>query len=168
MELLKLEYQNSPEGSYNYILGELVKKIRHYTSNVPMDEFKTALPDLKKIETQLQKLDESIGEDKRFYIEEIMTELSEESEMEEKLFEDFEWASKSILASLFEKDFLLEDYSYELKKNNGVHWIEFYGNKSINDNIVLVVKEVFKSVCYKFGIVFIDGYLRDYKNLHLN
>ncbi|MXV50067.1 hypothetical protein GS399_03715 [Pedobacter sp. HMF7647] len=116
----------------------------------------------------LQKLDKDIGNKERFYIEEILAELEKESEIEEALLEDFEWSAKSILVTLFDKEFHLKDYSYELKKNNGIYWIEFYGNIKIDDKLLQVVKEVFKTVCYKYGIIFIDGHLKHYKELYLN
>ena len=168
MDLLKYEFLDSPEGSFNQILGKLVKDVRYYTSQVPLEEFKEAMPYLKHEEAKLQKIDAEILKNKRNYIEEIMEELQQEAEMEEKLFEDFEWTAKSILITFFDKEFNLSDYSYELKKNRGIYWIEFYGNVNINDKVLLVVKEVFKSVCYKYGIVFIDGYLKDYQDLYLN
>ncbi|MFA0960362.1 hypothetical protein AB9P05_01000 [Roseivirga sp. BDSF3-8] len=168
MDLLKYEYLDSPEGSYNHTLGKLVRDIRYYTSQVPIEKFKEAMPSLRLVESKLQKYDEEIMNDRRNYIDEIMDALEKESEIEEKLFEDFEWAAKSILLTLFDKDFDLSDYSYELKKNRGVYWLEFYGNVNINDKVLLVVKEVFKSVCYKYGIVFIDGYLKEYRDLYLN
>ena len=80
MDLLQYEFVDASEGSYFFILGELVKDIRYYWTNVTSEEFKKALPKLREQEAILQKIDKDICMDKRFYINEIMAELKKETE----------------------------------------------------------------------------------------
>lgn len=156
MGLLKYEYIDSSKGSFNGILGELVKKVRHYHNNVSVDEFKSVLPILKSIEAQLQMLDKKIGNEKRFYLEEIMSELTEENEIEENLLEEIK--EKTIVAlELFSKlEFQIDILSYEFKKHKGVYLIIFNDNGHIGNEELLVIKEVFRAVCYKYNVIFID------------
>ena len=158
MDLLKYEFKNGEEGSHTYNLGLLVKKLRYYKSNEAIDAFEPALPDLQKIEMQLQIFDAKLGNDKRFYIEEISDELEKETEIKNKFLEEVERASKLVIEALHKKDFSIDDFSYELRGNEGIFWIEFYGYKLqlSHDDILHVVKEVFRSVCYKNVIIFID------------
>lgn len=55
-------------------------------------------------------------------------------------------------------DFPLADYDYNLRANQKEFWIEFFGFKSwmSGTDHSLTVKEVFRAVCYRYGIVFID------------
>ena len=111
MDLLQHEFTTAPAGSYLNNVGQLVNKIRHYRENVSMDEFKAALPSLKVLERQLQQFDDTLGEERRNYIEEIMTELEQETETEEKLIADIQRFSKTIVATLFDKEFLIDEFS---------------------------------------------------------
>lgn len=80
-EKLDLEFFENPEHnstSYNGMVGELIRKVRYYRNDKTVEEFKFAIPDLKKIEQELQIFDTSIGDPKRNYIEEIMKELDKE------------------------------------------------------------------------------------------
>ena len=158
MDLLKFEFKNGEEGSHTYNLGLLVKKLRYYKSNEAIDAFESALPELQKIEMQLQNFDEKLGNDKRFYIQEISDELEKETEIKNKFLEEVERSSKPVIEALHKKDFSIDDFSYELRGNEGIFWIEFYGYKLqlSHDDFLYVVKEVFRSVCYKNGIIFID------------
>ncbi len=161
MNLLKYEFMNAPEGSYNYNLGQFVKKVRHYRVNVPIEQFKAAIPELQQLERVLQNVDETMGEEKRNYLEEVMEELEQESAIETQLLEEIERTSKAIASALYDTDFSMDDFTYEFRSNEAINWIEFYGyrQRKDTDGTLLVVKEVFRSVCYKFGIVFIDGSL---------
>jgi hypothetical protein len=158
MDLLKFEFKNGDEGSHVYNLTLLIKKLRHYRTNVAKDAFESALPELQKIETELQDYDAALGNDKRFYIQEIADELEKEAEIKNKFSEEAERSSKSVMAALYKKDFSMDDFSYEFGSNEGTFWIEFYGYKSqlSHDDFLHAVKEVFRSVCYKTGIIFID------------
>ncbi len=159
MDLLKYEFTTAPAGSYFGNVGQLVKKIRHYRENVSIDEFKAAIPSLKSLERQLQEYDESLGDERRDYIDEIMAELEQETETEEKLKEEIERYSKIIVATLLDKEFSIDDFSYELTNREAVRWLEFYGytEEKENDDTLKIVKDVFRSVCSKYDTIFIDS-----------
>jgi hypothetical protein len=163
MNLLRYEFMNAPQGSYNYNLGQLVKKVRYYREYVSIDDFKAAIPELKVMERKLQSFDQEIGLEKREYLEEIMDELKKESEIEFQLLEEIGRTSKAIVSALYDTDFSMDDFLYEFRNSDAVYWIEFYGYQNTKkiDGTLLVVKEVFRSVCYKLGIVFIDSSLGD-------
>jgi hypothetical protein len=158
MDLLKFEFKNGEEGSHTYHLGILVKKLRYYNSNEAIDAFESALPELQKIERKLQNLDAKPGNDKRFYIQEIKDELEKETGIKNRFLEEVERSAKPVIEALHKKDFSIDDFSYELRGNEGIFWIEFFGYKLqlSHDDFLHVVKEVFRSVCYKNGIIFID------------
>ena len=158
MDLLKFEFKNGDEGSHTYNLGLLVKKLRYYKSNEASDAFESALPELQKIEIQLQNNDAELGNGKRSYIQEISDELEKETEIKKKFSEEVERSSKSVVGALLKKDFSIDDFSYELRGNEGIFWIEFYGYKLqlSHDDFLHVVREVFRSVCHKNGMIFID------------
>ncbi|MEP6949588.1 MAG: hypothetical protein ABI863_09960 [Ginsengibacter sp.] len=162
MDLLKFEFKTGEEGSRIYNLGLLAKKLRYHRSNVAIDAIDSALPELRKIETELQNFDAKAGDDKRFYIQEITEELDKEDETKNNFLEEVERSSKSVVAALHNKDFSMADFSYGLGSNEGIFWIEFHGYKSqlSHDDLLHVVKEVFRSVSYKTGIIFIDYSLK--------
>jgi hypothetical protein len=146
-----------PAGSYNDILCNLVKKIRHYHSNVSLDEFKKMLPSLKSIEEQLQRLDSEIGEEKRYYLEEILSELTKENEIEELLFEEIKEKATVVLDFLDESKFQIEAYSYEFKKHKGMFLMILNENENIEHKELRIIKEVFRAVCNKYEVIFIDN-----------
>ncbi len=92
-----------------------------------------------------------------------MGELEKEAEIEGKLISEIERSSRSIAAALYDTDFFMTDFAYDFRNCEAVYWIEFYGYREQKevDGTLLVVKEVFRSVCYKFGIVFIDSSLSE-------
>jgi hypothetical protein len=163
MDLIKYEFFKKEDGAFNHLIGQLVKKVRYYREKVSIDTFKAAIPELKKLERQLQEIQEAIGETPRNYLQEIMDELSVEAELEGKVIAEIERSSKAIAAALYDTDFLMTDFAYEFRNMTAVQWIEFYGYKEKKDvdGTLLVVKEVFRSICYKFGIIFIDISLSD-------
>lgn len=163
MDLLKYEFIDAPEGSYNFILSELVKSVRYCVTELPAEEFRRELPRLRRKEAVLHEIDQELSIDERNYIQEIVAEIKEETEMEEKLFDELEWATESILTTVVDEEVIIEDYYYELKKNRGVYWIEYHGKTDAPEKINLIVKEIFKSVCYRYGIVVIDGSVSNYK-----
>lgn len=87
-----------------------------------------------------------------------MEELEKEAEIESKILETIERSAKAMVSALYNVDFSMSDFSYSFRNNEGVYWIEFsgYANKRLADDTLLIAKEVFRSVAYKFGIVFID------------
>ena len=107
MELLRYEFIDGPDDSINGMLRSLVKEIRYYRNNTPIDEFKKAIPRLKQIEQQLQKLDKEVGSPFVPYFNQIMEELDKESENERNVEEDLQLASKAIYLDLFHDDLIL-------------------------------------------------------------
>jgi hypothetical protein len=163
MDLLKYEFWKEEDDAYYHLIGQLVQKVRYYRGSVPIDEFKAAIPELKQIEKRLQDIDQSVGQETRFYLQEIMDELGVESEIEGKLIDEIQRSSKAIAHVLYDSDFAMDEFAFEFRNIEAVIWIEFYGYKEqkATDGTLLVVKEVFRSVCYKFGIIFIDSSLTD-------
>lgn len=157
MNLLKYEFMDAAEGSYNALIKELVIRIRHNRENISIDEFKVAMPEVRTIEEVLQRIDEEIGGEPRDYIDEIMEELDREGQVEEQLLEEIERSAKA-LTSAYNIEFVLDDFSFDLRSNEGIFWIEFFGYKVNRDpNLtLLMLKEVFRSACYKFDVTFVD------------
>lgn len=158
MDLLRYEFTTAPEGSYNYNLSQLIKKVRHYRSNTSIDDFRAALPELKKMEKWLQNVDNTMDNEFRNYLADIMTELEEEDAVTSQLVEELERYSKAVVSALFTFDFSLSDIKYEINNNEGIFWLEFHGysDKKATEDVLSAVKEAFRLVCYKSGIVFID------------
>jgi len=163
MDLLKYEFTAAPAGSYFNDVGQLVKKIRHYSENVSIDEFKAAIPILKTLERKLQEYDDTLGDKRRDYIDEIMAELEQETETEDKFKEEIERYSKTIVATLLDKEFAMDDFSYDLTNKEAVRWLEFYGytEEKENDDTLKIVKDIFRSVSSKYDIIFIDSSLNN-------
>jgi hypothetical protein len=161
MNLLHYEFQDNPEGSYNAMIGNLVKTVRHYRSNVPADEFKNATPHMKEIESALQRLDTSVGEPVRYYLQEIMQELDEEDAIEDNLMSSITIAGQAINNFFNEKIFRLEDYSYDYNNFQAVQWLEFYGyiEKDGDQAELRVIGEIFRSVCNQKNVIFINSSL---------
>ena len=160
MDLLKYEFMENPEGSYNAFIGDLVKDIRHYRNDVPGEEFKRAMPAMQKLEKKLQQLDAEWGQPKRDYIQEIMDELDIEGSVEEKVMDEIKRAAGSIVNGLFEKDFLMEELDFSFNKIANFSWIIFQGYKAREiekDAPLIVIKEIFRASCYKYNIIFIDN-----------
>lgn len=158
MNLLQYEFTDAPQGSYNYELGQLVRQLRHYCTNAPLQEFQAALPCLHIMERKLQQMDANLGLDKRLYIEEIMQQLEAAVKAENQVFEEVERTANVIIGSLFGTSFLLNDLAYELKNSQAIRWIEFYGYKYNNkdERILHVIKEIFKFTCIQHHILFIE------------
>lgn len=161
MDLIKYEFFKAEDNAYFHYIGQLVQEVRYYRENVSIEEFKAAIPELKKLEVTLQEIDENLGEKPRAYLSEIMDELSEEDALEEKVITEIERSAKAIASALYDNEFSMSEFGYEFRNLNAVQWIEFYGyiERRDTDGTLLVVKEVFRSVCYKFGLVFIDSSL---------
>ncbi|MCU7547786.1 hypothetical protein OCK74_01610 [Chitinophagaceae bacterium LB-8] len=161
MDLLKYEFMKSAQGSINDLIGQLVRGMRHIYYNVTIDQYSASLPELQEIEQILQREDQELGREPRNYLKEILEELEAESKLESKLLEEIERSAKTIVSALYEPDFSLEDFGYDFKKSEATYWLEFYGykkNKGV-DSSLLIVRDVFKSICYKHGIIFIDSTL---------
>ena len=158
MDLIKYEFYKEEDGAYYHFIGQLVQRVRYYRENVPVDEFKAAIPELKELESTLQDIDSNLGHETRYYLQEIMEELNAESEVQEKVIDEIERSAKAIVNSIYDTNLAMEDFSYAFRKSESYFWLEFFGYKEGNkfDGALLVIKEVFRAVCYKYNIIFID------------
>jgi hypothetical protein len=158
MNLLRYEFISGPDGSINGMLRKLVIDLRYNRSMVTIEEFKQAKPNLQKVEQQLQKLDNQIGQPHRNYIEEIMEELSEESDNETNLDEDLRTATYAMSASFLDQKIDFDDFAFSTGKAEHYHWLRFSGyvdQRPLDANL-LIAKEVFRSICNKYNYIFID------------
>lgn len=157
MNLLKYQFINAAEGSFNGLLKELVTKVRFYYENTATDEAKNSIPTLNQIQATLQQLSAEIGDDERNYIEEIIQELEEEQFLEDKVIDEIERSLKAVVSS-YNIEVELSNFSFELKSTDAVFWMEFFGYKARkeSDLTLLMVTEVFRAACYKFNIIFIN------------
>ena len=159
MDLLKYEFQKAPADNYSNDLGLLVKKVRYYRNNRPVEEFNNALPELHEMESKLQQIAKEGGQRKRLYVQEIIDELSEEKDLQKKLTDKVSKGCHAIVHALYDDAFDMNDYAYELRKAMGVYWVQFFGYKANrqSDGMLAVVKEVFRAACYDMHMVFIDN-----------
>lgn len=158
MSLLRYEFTDAPTTSVNGRIGQLVKDVRHYYSYAPAEEFSKAMPQLKSQEQELNKANAEIGFPAINYIENIMAELQKESELEDNLMQDMEYSSNAIVSALLNQTISLDMFSYSFRFSEAVPWLTFegYADQRDADSVSIVVKEVFKSICYKMGVIFID------------
>lgn len=158
MNLLHNEFNEGPDGSINGMLRTLVKELRYNRSQITIDEFKQAMPALKQIESTLQRLDIDMHQPKREYINEILDELEQESEDEANLAKDLSGACTAIMATLLNSSFDFDDLLYTTTKAKQYHCLQFSGyidQRPIDANLI-ILKEVFRSICYKYNYTFID------------
>jgi len=78
MNLLQFANESHTEGSFNCMLAKFVRKVRHYRE-VYREDIESVMPELLQMEAVIQKIDESLGERRCFYIKEILAELDEEA-----------------------------------------------------------------------------------------
>jgi hypothetical protein len=163
MDLLKYEFIDAPEDSYNGYLKQLVASMRYNYSMVSSEEFHAAIPQLQKLEGIIQKMDSDIGRGERLYLQEILAELGEESELEEKVLSEIQRAAQAIIQTDYQKVFSMGDYNFLYRNSQAVSWIDFFGyqGEKSTDTILFTVRDVFKSICYKYGIIFIDSTLTE-------
>jgi AAA+ superfamily predicted ATPase len=83
MDLLKCEFTDSPEGSYNNFLSRLIRKVRCYKEGTKYEGLLVNETELYKMESIIQNMDKVMLMDKRNYIEEILDELKVESKRED-------------------------------------------------------------------------------------
>jgi len=50
----------------------------------------------------------------------------------------------------------MADLSVEFVNTAAVYWLEFYNYNNPDANRTNVLREVVKTMCYKFGVIFID------------
>jgi hypothetical protein len=163
MDLLKYEFIDAPGDSYNGYLKQLVANMRYNYSMVSADEFQAAIPQLQRLESKIQRIDSEIGREERQYLQELLAELGEESELEEKILSAIERSARAIIATDYQKEFSMEEYNFLFRNSQAVSWIDFFGYQDSRDPDIMLfaVRDIFKSVCYKFGIIFIDSIVID-------
>lgn len=54
------------------------------------------------------------------------------------------------------RGFSMADLSVEFVNTAAVYWLEFYNYNNPDANRTNVLREVVKTMCYKFGVIFID------------
>ncbi len=64
-----------------------------------------AAPELQRLEALIQNMDQDIGRTERFYLQEILEELGQESELEEKLLDEISRSCKAIVTALYDTIF---------------------------------------------------------------
>lgn len=158
MELLKFEFTDAPDASYNGILGKLVREVRYLRKYVPIDEFERNLPKLQRIERELQDLDDGFGEDMRFYIEEIMDELDQEQTLFDSLNEDIERAIKVLLQEIHNKFDTIDIVHFQIQNTQAIYWLQInsYRDDQIPESIKITISQIIQSLCYKHGVIFIS------------
>lgn len=64
----------------------------------------------------------------------------------------------TIISSESNISFSLTDYEFNIRAGERQYWIEFFGFKQWLDapDYSLEVREVFRTVCYKYDMIFID------------
>jgi len=158
MDLLRYEFIDGPDGSINGMLRTLVKGLRYNRSYVTVEEFKKAMPGLLVIESNLQRLDADIGSPKRNYVQEIMEELDQEQNNEANITEDLTHATIATIKALFGHDFQFDELLFTIGKADHYHWLQFngYTNERTVDANLIIVREVFRSICNKYNYIFVD------------
>lgn len=158
MEMLRFEFMDGPESSFNGMLRTLVKGLRHSRSYVNLEEFKRLMPGFRTIEAELQKIDADVRRPKRNYIQEIMEELEQEQNDEQKIIEDLRSATIATIKTLFGKSFDFDELSFEIGKADNfpyVHLRGYLSEKKADGNLV-IVREVFRAISYRYNHIFVD------------
>lgn len=159
MNLLRYEFIDGPDDSFNGRLQKLVKDLRYNKSMITIDEFKQAMPNLQRIEQQIQQTDKEIRQAHRNYIDEIMQELDEEMNNEISIKDDLRRASNAILISMLNQQVSFDDWEFIIGKSEHYHWLQFFGylDKRPIDTNLLLIREVFRSICNKYDYIFINA-----------
>lgn len=158
MNLLRYEFIDGPDGSINGILRGLVASLRYNRSQVTIEAYRKALPQLYAVEANLQQLDAEIGQPQRSYIQEIIDELDQESNDEDSILEDLRHATTAMMKRIFDRTFNFDELSFMTSKADHYHWVQFSGyadGKPVDANL-LVAREVFRSICNRYNYILID------------
>ncbi|MEO7047032.1 MAG: hypothetical protein ABI091_17145 [Ferruginibacter sp.] len=158
MDLLRYEFIDAPDGSINGMLRTLVKGLRYNSSNVTVDEFKKSMPGFHAIESTLQQLDAEISNPKRNYIKEIMEELDQEQNNKANITKDLTQASIATIQAFLGRDFQFDELLFTIGKADHYYWLQFIGyseERAVDANLI-IVKEVFRSICNKYNYIFVD------------
>jgi hypothetical protein len=159
MRLLDYETIDGQEGSYNDLIKQLVRKTRHYYSEVSGEEFKSAVPELRGMEAKIQHLDREFGNDYRDYLSDIIEELGQESEAENLLIDELKRTSSILISQLDGQNFNIDDFAFDFANHRGINIVEFYGykeNKQL-DSTANMFKDILQSLAYRHNVIFIDS-----------
>lgn len=159
MELLSYETIDGQEGSYNDLIKQLVIKTRHYYSEVPGNEFKMAIPELKAIEAKIHHLDREFGNEPRDYISDILVELEQESESENLLLNELKRTANVLIPAIDGQNLNLNDFAFDFANHKGISIVEFYGykeNKKL-DSTAYMFRDILQSLAYRNNVIFIDS-----------
>lgn len=158
MNILQYELLDAPSGTVNNLLGEMVKQVRHGYLELSIEDFKALLVETKKIEAQLQAIDSEIGRPVRHYIQEIMDELAKQLKCEEELVEHIEWNLHQIIAKHFNMEVEVTTFFFTFYHEYGNSWLLFHGypKGQEEDKRLSLARDIFRSTCNKFGVLFID------------
>lgn len=159
MRLLSFETIDGQKGSYNDLIKELVRKVRYYYSEVPGDDFKMAIPELKAMEGEIQRIDREFGNEHRNYLSEIIEELGQEAETENLLIEELKRTANILIPQLDGHDFNSDDFAFDFANHKGINIVEFYGYKEKKqiDSTLNMFKDILQSLTYKHNVIFIDS-----------
>ena len=158
MKLSYFEFSDSPESSYNGMIGQLVTGLRYAREEVSANEFGDHIPALQKIERDIVKIDRQVSRDPKNYLQLLMQEMDQETEIENDLTEELKVCCRVILQQKFElDDFVFENIVFELIKHKSLFWLEYYGFKGAEREMDLVVKQIFQSICNRYQVIFIDA-----------
>lgn len=158
MNLLRYEFVEGPDNSINGMLRTLVKELRYNRSYVTIEEYKRALPSFHSIESKLQRLDEDIRRPKRNYVQEIIEELDREQDDAVNIIEDLRRATVAMIRTIFGQTFSFDELLFITAKADHYNWLQFNGYKNGDpiDANLLIVREVFRSICNKYSYIFVD------------
>jgi hypothetical protein len=159
MEILKYEFIEAHPTSFNGLLKELVKQVRHCRTNLTIDEFREIIPSLKSLEAEIQQFDATILNEHREYITEIMQALEEESEIQNLFIEDFINSSNAIINSFESYNFDTSDISFFFRKSDSYLWLDFYdyNRNRLTEKMIKIIKQTLKFSCNKYNIIMIDS-----------
>ena len=82
-DFLSIERHEQNEGSHLADIKNLIIVIRYTRDKIPATEIKTHMPPLWNLESKLNSFNESIGQENREWIQEIMVVLDNEPEPDE-------------------------------------------------------------------------------------
>jgi hypothetical protein len=158
MIILSYEFLESAEGSYNGLLGELVRTIRLYYTSAP-DMLNALKPAIHALSRSLYEIDDSLGREERDYISEIMDALTAEQEVYPAFMEELPILCDTVCRTLFDTPFVMDDFSFEYSNERAEHIVQFFGYKDKREaaDELRAISEAMRALCYRRGIIFIDS-----------
>jgi glucosamine 6-phosphate synthetase-like amidotransferase/phosphosugar isomerase protein len=80
IDYLAIERKNHEMGSYNQHLKDLVVAIRHVREGIPATEIQSNMPAIYAMEKKLHQFDDTFGQQRKEYVNEIFDALENEPE----------------------------------------------------------------------------------------